>query len=98
MTTADLHFYGRMLGSPIPATFTAQQAEAWVGAALKNPEKRVAAHARMDMLIASLPTEEDAARTPTDPDPEPPKHIRHTPMSMCACDSGKVFADCHGAA
>lgn len=94
MTIADVLFLSRAMGAPVPGG--ADPAK-WCGAALANPERRAAAHAHIEALIGQLPTEEDAARTPVEAEKPAPQAIRHLPQSVCACESGKAFADCHGA-
>ena len=90
---ADCLFLSRAMGVPVPA---GKNALLWTRAALANPECRVAGIAHIGALLGQLPDEEDAARTPVEAEKPAAQPIRHLPQSMCACESGKVFADCHG--
>ena len=90
---ADCLFLSRAMGVPVPA---GKDPLKWTRGALANPECRVAGIAHIGALLGQLPDEEDAARTPVEAEKPAAQPIRHLPQSMCACESGKVFADCHG--
>lgn len=99
MTVADMIFQARMMGAPVPAGTSERNLRKWISAAIQNPEKRAAGIARMDMLIANQPTEEETARTPVEvpgrdciPVAEPVGWY-----DECPCESGAWFQDCHGA-
>ena len=95
VTTQDIVFLSRAMGTPVPAVVDPSK---WFDAAMANPARRAAGIAHIDALLGQLPTEEDAARTPVESErrdalPERPVWTE----DGCPCESGKDFGECHGA-
>lgn len=96
MLNQDMMFLTRVMGAPF--TGSVEKLPAWFAAAKANPEKRAAGLARLDGMIAALPTEEDAARTPVEREKAAAPMAAQDPNGHCACQSGWVFTECHGKA
>lgn len=95
--TIDTMFLVRAMRTPAERDFGGVDLDKWVAAAMSNPERRARGMAYCDALMGQLPTAEDFERVPVEREKAAAPPIRHIPQSVCACESGKVFADCHGA-
>lgn len=97
-STADMLFLCDAMGAEYPYR-DLDRLPRWYGAARANPEKRAAGMATLRAYQRQIPTDADFARVPAE---EPkrdvvPMSIQWAPDSLCACGSGKAFAECHGA-
>ena len=95
MLNQDMMFLTRVMGAPF--TGSVEKLPAWFAAAMTNPELRTIGRGRLDGMIAALPTEEDAARTPVVEETRARvESLRQNPRARCACESELPFLDCHG--